>query len=246
MKNAFSAVIAAVFISLFPLSAEAASRIRVPDSTFEDSAYTVNISNGHNTVIQLSNGLFISSVWIDDPSILGVATDRPLCEDGSNSNNCGFVQLIRLTAINGVDIPGQSFSTSGGRITLLNLIVTDRNGNNRQLYQFEVKLAGSSNGVSVISIVPDGTRGVARENLTLPNRLRILSGNLIPLRNGMAAAIAVGRADESSDAWANLLKFIELMESGDITVVEAIRESQVSTRLIATLEEMSSSELSVI
>lgn len=242
-----AALIASTLISFFPDVAKANSKIRIPDTTFDNDSQIVNLSSGHSTTIQLDNGRYISSVWIDDPGLLGVATDRPLCEGGGNSsNNCGFAQTIRLVPVGGLDIPGQSYYTPSGMVTLLTMIVTDRSGNNRDAYQFEVRFTGVSGGVSMLSIVPESQGNAPARNLTLPNRMAILSGNLTPLRNGMAAAIAAGQADESSDAWSNLLTFIDLVEEGDITIVEAIRESRVNTRLISALEGMSSSELSVI
>lgn len=247
MKNFIIAVAMTASVTLSATVADANSKVRIPDTTFEDNAQIINLSNGHSTIIQLANGKYISSVWIDDPGLLGAATDRPLCEGGGNSSgDCGFAQTVRLVPADGLDIPGQSYYTPNGMVTFINLIVNDANGNDRDVYQFEVRFTGISGGVSLLSIVPGSERNTPSNTLTLPNRMQILSGDLDPLRAGMANAIASGRADESSDAWKNLLRFVDLIEAGDTTIVEAIRESDVNTRLISELEKMSSSESSVI
>ena len=225
--------LAAALIFLNPGKGLTLERIQLEDSVALDRVPEVVVPGGHSVVLSFKNNQFIQSVWLDDPSILTLTTDRQLCIGGAiDIEQCGFSQFIRLTMVNRasavnaplVELNGPSFSSGGGESTLLTVITTDGAGMNRQVYQFTVvtTLIRTPN-ISLVEIVP------SRQGLTIA-----------AIKNGAVFALANGSADRRSDDWQRLELFVELVEARGRSISSAIRESNVSVQLLNYLQELGS------
>lgn len=211
----------------------ALERQTVADTTAASTVTPVMVSQGHSTVLNFVNGQYVQSVWIDNPNVLGVATDRPLCGSGGDSNGCGNASSIRLTSLNGsLGLPGRGYASNGGTTTLVTINTVGNQG--AIPYQFEVTTNVPSSPVSMVVIESTSVQSESdRPDLSvLTSRIDIEK-----VRAGMEAAISSGQADVDSDAWRSLESFLMLVERGQ-SVAGAMRISAVPVRLLNALQSM--------
>ena len=233
--------ISVLAMTLISSPAFSLTRQQVSDLTLTSRTERINLSNGHSVTLSMDNGKFIQSVWIDDPSLLGVASDRPFCDANANANNCGNIRLLRLVSLSGaLNLPGLNYQTDNGRATLMTIIATDANGGDSEAYQFEIVMAGSSGGVSRVSIVPEQVKVPSRAAA----RIRpAFSGDIVAVELGMQQVMAEGRARTDSVHWENLQEFIETVNDGE-AIGDAITQTGVSRELLAELESIGKSQIS--
>ena len=221
--------------------ANALTKIEITEQTAQETVSEINVPGGHSVLLNFQNGQYIQSILIDDPSILGVATDRALCTEQSSSG-CGFASAMRLTQLSGgIDLPGTSFRQGNGLATVVSVMTTDRSGGDSEIYQFLVNTTGSvTSNVSMVTIVPsadvvDGDHTVS-DLLASVGRLNF---DLSSINAGRRSAISQGLADTKSEAWQALERFMALTEEG-ASITEAIARTGVSTALLSELERMGS------
>lgn len=226
---------AAAFL-LWSSAAQALARQEISTDTALSNVSEITVPRGHSVVLQFQNDHYIQSLWIDDPTVVGIATDRPLCGQ-TGSNQCGYASSARLTQLSGaVALPGTSFSTQDGVSTLVNVSTTNRSGTNPQIYQFKLNIVEASTAsTSLVAVVRDGGRS---ENYT-NSLLRSIrpNYNLEKVRIGRDMAIQQGIADTNSSAWLALENFLSMTQRG-IGVEAAIDATEVSIELLAELERM--------
>ncbi|MEO0644900.1 MAG: hypothetical protein AAFZ17_01890 [Cyanobacteria bacterium J06650_10] len=215
--------------------AKALSKITVEDPI--DSVTEISVPTGHNVVLSFENNRYVQAVWIDDPSILGIATDRALCGQGGG-NGCGYATTLRLTRLTGANtaLQGASFQQGNGRVTVLNVITTNASGGDNQTYQFAISVGGNS-GISQVSIVPQSTPDPSSINRRLAANVDVSQLDIASVRSGMQVALDEGRANTSSAAWIALEQFIELVEAGS-QHSDAALQTGVSSRLLIELERI--------
>ncbi|MEO1349086.1 MAG: hypothetical protein AAFW84_09850 [Cyanobacteria bacterium J06635_15] len=228
-------------------SAIALERMEIDTQAAQERVPVITVPGGHSVVLSFDNGQYIHSIWLDDQSILGIATDRPLCGDeNANDSECGFARTIRLQRLSGqLDLSGPSFSTNVGEATLLTVITTDNRGDNPQTYQFLADTtAQAPSNVSYVSIVPASAQ--APDSLSiLQERLQERSGanyDIEAIKTGREVAIAQGLANQASQAWLALENFIDLVENNGYQINVAISESAVSIELLDELQRLSSTQ----
>lgn len=241
-KRFCQGAIAALLLGLAALSANpaaAAGRREISDREFATSVPNIDISSGQNVVISFDNDRYIQTIWIDDPALLGVATDRPLCSGGSSrGQGCGFAQTLRFTRLSGgLDLPGASFGTHNGRATMVTILTTDANGRDRQSYQVQVTAIDGGEVPSLVSI----TTGRQETTEARIDRFRQQTFSIEKIARGRNVALEQGMADIQSEAWQRLESFMALVERGTSTR-EALGESGVDARLLFELEKLGSSE----
>lgn len=232
------------------LPADALTRIEIDDTTATTSVPTLEVPRGHSVVLSLDNGQYIQAIWIDDPSLVGVATDRPLCSGGTSAQNCGSASVVRLTSLGGsIDLPGASFGQGNGTATVMTLITTDAGGTNRQTYQFTVNAITGRSDVSHVAITPTITTSPssAQPRVNIQALRDIKTFDIDAVRTGRDIVLANGRANTNSLAWQNLESFLSLLEQNP-DVESAASSSGVNRALLAELERtgLSSVELSAI
>lgn len=240
----FKTLLGAVLgLALLAPGAQGLTRIEIEDP--RDIVPEISVPGGHNVVLSFQNGRYVQAVWVDDTSILGVATDRPLC-DGQSSNNCGFATTLRLTKLTGAltSLQGASFSQGQGRTTVLNVITSDRSGQNNVTYQFAVQTGGAS-GVSQVAIVPEATTSSEATRPTLSRQKPVTAIDIELVSSGMNSVIESGRADTSSNAWAALTHFFALVGDGT-NITTAATESGVNLQLLTELERIGRDEIAQI
>ena len=239
----------------FSSSAIAANRIKLKTSDALNQVIPVNVPVGHSVTLNFNNDQYIQTIWVDDPALLGVATDRALCATRRASGDCGFASAVRLIQLNGsIVLPGVSYQGIGGRTSLVTITTTDSAGANAEIYQFEIAASGASQAsASLISIVPDIVtieRQETRQETAEPSiSQRVRSQrplNISRIREGRAMAIEQGIADLTSEAWQAFEKFIELSKDENFSISEAIVETGVPISLLHELNRMGSAEIAEI
>ncbi len=234
MKKLLIGAVAVAIPWLWSFPASALTRTEIAADTAIKTVPEIVVPGGHSVVLSFENDQYIQAIWVDDPAILGVATDRPLCDETASNGGCGFASSARLTRLNGaLSLPGSSFSQGDGLATLITVITTNANGDRRQTYQFLANTTSSStSNVSLVSIVPAMSASRLESPLRLPGEYSVTS-----IRSGRNIALDQGIADVDSAAWRALEAFISMVDSGTDTQ-QAIRESQVPTSLLSELQQM--------
>ncbi|MEM9946142.1 MAG: hypothetical protein AAF810_08775 [Cyanobacteria bacterium P01_D01_bin.36] len=223
---------------------KALERTIIDDETAKTSVPVINVPSGHNVVVTMDNNQYIQSIWIDDPSILGVATDRPLCADGTRASNCGSATAMRLTQLSGaINLPGASFRQGHGLATVLTVLTTDSTGRSRETYQFTVNITNSPSAISHIAISSSSPQTALRD--AVPPVIAANALDFSAIKNGRDIALSTERANTDSPAWLRLEDFIQRVDNGS-EMSEAARESEVSLRLLSELERIGSAQLSSI
>ncbi|NJM98896.1 MAG: hypothetical protein HC800_18630 [Phormidesmis sp. RL_2_1] len=230
------------------IPASALTRIEIDDITAATSISTLEVPRGHSVVLTLDNGQYIQAIWIDDPSLLGIATDRPLCADGTStsSQNCGSASVVRLMSLGGsIDLPGTSFGQGNGTATVMTLITTDAGGTNRKTYQFTINAITGRSDISHVVITPTLGSDYAQSRVDVQAFRDIRSFDIDAVRVGREIVLANGRANTSSVAWQNLEHFLALLDQNQ-DVESAAADSGVNRALLVELEHkgLSSVELS--
>ena len=245
-----TAAMVALIGGALTLPANALTRIEIDDTTATTSIPTLEVPRGHSVVLTLDNGQYIQAIWVDDPSILGIATDRPLCSGGTSAQNCGSASVVRLTSLGGsIDLPGASFGQGNGTATVITLITTDAGGTNRKTYQFTVNAITGRSDVSHVTITPTITTSPSstqpRGNIQAFREIE--SFDIDAVRAGRDIVLANGRANTNSIAWRNLEFFLSLLEQNQ-DVESAATNSGVNRALLVELERtgLSSAEVSAI
>jgi hypothetical protein len=220
---------------------KALEKIEITEDIAQGTVPEISVPGGHSVLLNFENDRYIQSVLIDDPRILGVATDRALCIGQSTGGGCGFASAMRLTQISGgLDLPGVSFSQGNGLATVVSVMTTDRSGDDSEVYQFLVNTTGSSSDVSMISIVPSSQQPVETEvSSSLGRNTTRSSFDISQIKAGRQSAIDQGLADTDSDSWLALEEFIGLVEEGE-SVANAIAKTEVPVALLTELERMGS------
>lgn len=239
MRKILGLGLAALLLAIArPVSA--LTKIEISEQTAQETVQEIAVPGGHSVLLNFENNRYIQSILIDDPSILGVATDRALCVGQSAGSGCGFASAVRLTQLSGgIDLPGSSFRQGNGLATVISVMTTDRSGQNSEVYQFLVNTTGSvSTNVSMISIVPSASVNDLPESDLLASVGRT-NFDLQGVAAGRENAISQGLANTKSDAWQALERFLELTADGE-SIAEAIARTGVSTDLLAELERMGS------
>jgi len=240
MRKPFALALIAAALLGIPVPANALTKIEITEQVAQATVPEINVPGGHSVLLNFENGRYIQSILIDDPSILGIATDRALCTSQSSSSSCGFASAMRLTQLSGsINLPGASFSQSNGLATVVSVVTTDRSGTNSEIYQFLVNTTGSvTSNVSMISIVSN----VSGNDQNLPiirERVSRTDFDLYSIKAGRRSAISQGLADTESEAWQALERFLDLAEAGQ-SITEAILQTGVSTVLLGELERIGS------
>ena len=234
------AALTAAFNVSFSSAAIALTRQDISSQTALSSVPEITVPEGHSVVLQFQNDHYIQSLWIDDPTILGIATDRPLCS-GFNDNRCGFATSVRFTQLSGdIALPGASFANDSGLSTLVSISTTNRAGNNPLIYQFLVNTVSSQTAdISIVTITPNrqAATQVAEDNTTALLRSIRPNYDLDKIRHGRELAVRQGIADTASEAWIALESFLVLTDSG-ASIASAIQATEVPLRLLAELERM--------
>ena len=217
--------------------AKALTRQEIPSNRALNNVSEITVPRGHSVVLQFQNDRYIQSLWIDDPRIVGIATDRPLCGQIGGSQ-CGFATSARLTQLNGsLDLPGSSFVDGNGLSTLVSVSTTNRNGTNPEIYQFQLNLVTAQTaGTSLVSVVPNSPRNAPNNADSLLRSIRP-NYDLEKVKAGRDLAVEQGLADVNSNAWAALENFLILTDDG-IDIEEAIAATEVPIDLLAELERM--------
>ena len=219
-------VVAALLFSALAAPASALERLTLGTPEALSGVPEIIVPSGHSVVLEFKNGHFIQSVWVDDQSILAVATERPLCPraGGRSTDSCGFASLLRLRRLSGaLAIPGTSFSQGGDPSTVLTVLTTDRAGGNPQTYQFTVVTTDQRpSPYSHISILPTQSRQAY---------------DLNAIERGIQVAIRDGLADHDSIEWSRLNRFLQLVQS-QVPMALAMDHSAVSPELLQALERL--------
>ena len=220
--------IAAASILTFE-SALALQPMQLEDATVQASVPELTVPDGHTVVVSFENDEFIQLIWVDDPGILGITTDRPLCRADVDSATCGYATLLRLRQLEStLPLPGSHFATDAGRSTLVSVATTDSAGANQAVYQFQVTLtadpSASSSLVSIVSPQPPSTGIGALYDIE-------------QIRTGRTLALSQGLADIESSEWQAFEAFMALVDE-DAPLAQAILESNVSPRLLQALQEL--------
>ncbi|MGB3766576.1 MAG: hypothetical protein WA947_08450 [Phormidesmis sp.] len=241
MRKILGLGLAAATLLAIAFPANALTKIEITEQTAQETVPEINVPGGHSVLLNFENGRYIQSILIDDPRILGVATDRALCT-GQSSGDCGFASAVRLTQLSGaIDLPGASFSQGNGLATVVSVMTTDRSGQDSEVYQFLVNTTGSvTSNVSMVSIVP--STGAEDQDVYLPD-ISASSGrtdfDLSSIEAGHGSALSQGLANTESEAWQALEQFLKLVEDGT-SITEAITRTGVSTVLLGELERIGS------
>ncbi|EDX82586.1 hypothetical protein S7335_1290 [Synechococcus sp. PCC 7335] len=216
--------------------AKALTRQEIPSNRALSSVSEITVPRGHSVVLQFQNDRYIQSLWIDDPRIVGIATDRPLCSQ-NNGSQCGFATSARLTQLNGsLDLPGANFVDGNGLSTLVSVSTTNRSGTNPQIYQFQLNLVtAQAASTSLVSVVPTSQSDANNTDSLL--RLIRPDYDLEKVKAGKELALERGLADVDSSAWTALENFLILTDDG-IAIEEAIAATGVPVELLAELERM--------
>ena len=241
MKHVLSFGLAMAALSATVSPARALTKLEITDRTARETVPEIIVPGGHSVLLSFNNDRYIQSILIDDPSILGVATDRTLCGGQSASSGCGFATAMRLTQLSGgIDLPGASFSSGGGLATIVSVVTTDRTGGDSEIYQFLVNTTGTvTSDISMVSIVPSSGSTNRQPTDSLLENTRRNDFDLPKIESGQRSAIQQGIADTNSEAWQALEQFLELTDKGQ-SVSDAIAESGVPTALLGELERMGS------
>lgn len=217
-------------------TAQALARQEISTDTALSNVSEITVPRGHSVVLQFQNDHYIQSLWIDDPTIVGIATNRPLCGQ-TGSRQCGYASSARLTQLSGaVALPGTHFSSQDGVSTLVSVSTTNRSGTNPQIYQFKLNIVNASTAsTSLVAVVPDRSRSEEYTN----SLLRSIRPNydLEKIRTGRDMAVQQGIADTNSSAWLALENFLSMTQRG-IGIEAAIDATAVSIELLAELERM--------
>ena len=240
MRKTFAIGLIAAALLGIPVPANALTKIEITEQIAQATVPEIDVPSGHSVLLNFENGRYIQSILIDDPSILGLATDRALCTSQSSSSSCGFASAVRLTQLSGsIDLPGASFSQGNGLATVISVVTTDRSGANSEIYQFLVNTTGSvTSNVSMISIVSNANGGDQDLSATR-SRVSRTDFDLYSIEAGRRSAISQGLADTDSEPWQALERFLELVEAGQ-SITEAISQTGVSTVLLGELERIGS------
>lgn len=225
--------------------AKAVGETTIVDDIARSSVTDLSVPTGHSVVVSFENDRYIQSIWIDDPAILGVATDRALCTPSNQGgSSCGFASIARLTQLTGaIDLPGSNFSNGNGQITMVTFVTTDRSGENSELYQFMITAVPSSTAnSSLVSIIQSQPREAAipgdARSMQRSAVMRNYDINLI--KRGRNRALSSGLADVESEAWNSLEDFISNVDNG-MSPREAVGETGVSPSLLLELQQMGES-----
>jgi hypothetical protein len=222
--------------------ANALEKIEITENIAQETVPEISVPGGHSVLLNFENDRYIQSILIDDPAILGVATDRALCMGQSTGGSCGFASAMRLTQISGgLDLPGSSFSQGNGLATVVSVMTTDRNGDNSEVYQFLINTTGSvSSNVSMVSIVPASQQPIETSSSPSLGGLSTRSNfDISQIKAGRQSAMDQGMADTGSDSWRALEEFIGLVEDGE-SIANAITQTEVPVTLLTELERIGS------
>ncbi|MEM6453185.1 MAG: hypothetical protein AAF703_23070, partial [Cyanobacteria bacterium P01_D01_bin.105] len=224
-------------------AAQALGRTQLPTEQALETVPKIVVPVGHSVVLSFDNDQYIQSLWIDDPSILGVTTNRPLCGSQQRIGECGFATSIRLTQLAGhLDLPGTSFVRGEGRATLITVSTTGADGGGDQLYQFLLELSDAPTvEASLVSIVANEQIPAAAPQtpptLAALQRSRQSAYDIAQVERGRDMAVVQGLANVDSQAWQDLEEFLRLTGNG-VGVSAAMSQSGVLPILLKELERM--------
>ena len=190
-------------------------------------------------------GEIIKKVWLDDPSLIGLDSDEPLCvvAAGSNNETCtdSEATIIHLKRIHQIKFPNLPRTAS----TLLSVVTENKQGD-RALYQFRVAYGKGNPEYHTVAVYPDVPTIQQRRTLFVSS-INPQQPSLENIELGLQVARSkrlLGRSQGNLELEKRVKTFLTLARNGE-SLKSAASSAGVSMQLILKLAEFGSEQRQV-
>ena len=223
-------IILTILLSCFKANSELSStleRISKSEASGKNQLVTIGLSPGYGVNLSFPQEI-IHKVWLDNPGIASLDSDGCLSGLGRSCQQGEGANVLHLRSIKPIKIPGL-IPTSN---SLLTVITSDSQGNNHNIYVFNIATKSTSSNIRTIEVVADN-----QLNPTKLKSILVAQKDFNIIHKGLITALNKKLIEKNSPLWERILNFSTKLRQGE-DINKAANSAGISMELVERLKEL--------